>query len=629
MNARNKYYLQFYLALLFLSVLSSNLFCQEKKISFKNGFYYIDGKKVFLKGIGYEQGAYPGMLPYNRPFNKDIMEHDMKRIVDGGFNTIRTWNAFTEQELQVVQNFNLNIIMGIWIDPGGDFSDQSIVNSALQLTQGILNYSKKYNNIIGYLIMNEPAPDHIFDVGYQNTVSLWKKLISLIHSQHPGVPVSIANTCVGDFIDPSLFDFSACNVYPYNPVTVNFTHLYPAYIRYLKNSIKNNEEPLIITEYGLSVSPTGPGNWGYGGNTLQQQEEGILYMFRSLLDGGASGSCIFNYSDGWWKAGNEFIHDDAAEEWFGLVEYTSVDDKYGTPRPAWDSVSKYNRAIITSPQNQEIYNDKIPVEIFTIDTVYKVIVYNSNNKVLEDTIRDNYLSDTIYLNTDSIEATDLKFYFENADQQILKTETISCLNVKNEIQLPLIEFNADPEPKKGNTYVDVIYNVINSGPLQLSNELDYAFYPHTGWDYGTAGTTILNGDANPSKYFTISQNINVITIAAGINATYGSFTKRIAGQEVFILADTGQTTNNEIIPLKNQSKDPFNIIPNPAHNYISLKNSSVLFDNYYITDQSGRLIKTGNAGMSGLIDISTFEAGFYTIYYQTGNRFSYSNFIKE
>ena len=81
--------------------------------------------------------------------------------------------------------------------------------------------------------MNEPMPEHLFDIGYNHVYTLWKQAIRQIHELHPGVPVSIANTCVGDFIDPQIFDFSAYNIYPYNPSTVNYSHKYPAYVNFI------------------------------------------------------------------------------------------------------------------------------------------------------------------------------------------------------------------------------------------------------------------------------------------------------------------------------------------------------------------------------------------------------------
>jgi hypothetical protein len=161
----------FSLLLLVLSFLvAAHVSAQKSKIELRDNFYYLDNKKFLVKGIGYEVGAYPGMLPWNRPFNEDILRKDMNRIIEGGYNTIRTWNVFTDREMKVVQDYGLKIIMGIWIDPAGDFSDPVFINSALQLVNTILAYTRNYDDIIGYLIMNEPLPDHIFDVGFQQLI---------------------------------------------------------------------------------------------------------------------------------------------------------------------------------------------------------------------------------------------------------------------------------------------------------------------------------------------------------------------------------------------------------------------------------------------------------------------------
>lgn len=298
-------------------------FSSSPDVEVKNNSFYIDGKKFFIKGIGYEIGALPGELPNERKFNPDQLHFDIRRILSGGFNTIRTWAAFTEQELEVLRQYDIKIIMGIWIDPAGDFSNTQFVDNAKTIVNDVLSYSKNYNNIIGYLIMNEPHPTAVLGAGYQHTVNLWTELVNIIHSQHPNRPVSIANTPNGTYIHPHIFDFSAYNVYIYNPVTVNYLHGYRNHIDYLQQ-LNSSDHPLIITEYGLSVSPTGPGGWGYGGNSLSEQESGDVYMYKSLVDGGANGACIFNYSDGWWKADDEFVHSDLPEEWFGLIEYSSL-----------------------------------------------------------------------------------------------------------------------------------------------------------------------------------------------------------------------------------------------------------------------------------------------------------------
>ena len=133
-------------------------FSSSPDVEVKNNSFYIDGKKFFIKGIGYEIGALPGELPNERKFNPDQLHFDIRRILSGGFNTIRTWAAFTEQELEVLRQYDIKIIMGIWIDPAGDFSNTQFVDNAKTIVNDVLSYSKNCNNIIGYLIMNEPHP---------------------------------------------------------------------------------------------------------------------------------------------------------------------------------------------------------------------------------------------------------------------------------------------------------------------------------------------------------------------------------------------------------------------------------------------------------------------------------------
>jgi hypothetical protein len=618
------------LLLLVVLLINSQGNLRSSGIELKDGYIFIDGQKVFLKGIGYEYGANPGCLPWACPYDQEVLESDMQRIVDAGFNTIRTWDAFTDQELQIIRNFDIKIIMGIWIDPHGDFGSESFVNNALEYVTQIMNYSKNYDNIIAYLIMNEPLPEDIFGAGYGNTVSLWNKVIDLIHKSHTGVPVSIANTCVGTYIEPAIFDFSAYNMYPYNPATINFSHKYPAYVNYIKN-LRDDGMPLIITEYGLSVSPGGPGGWGYGGNTLEEQTAGIMYMYRSLIDGGASGSCVFNYSDGWWKAGSEFVHDDAAEEWFGLVEYETPEDKFGTPRPVWDTLKIYNRAVITSPVNQGIYGSGIPVEIFTSDTVAGVAVFDGEEILLEENITDNYFCDTIFIDVASIRDVLLKFDFYDSQKHLLKRESLKVLGSLNEVELPEITINVSPEPEKGDNNVYAEYSVSNNGPLEIDYELDYVFYTHMGWEYGYAGTTVLNSEIPVlSQTFDLPSGADVVTVAAGLDAVYGNFVKRLTNQKIFILGDTTVIHEPDYINIPVMATRMQLVYPNPANDYITVSNNNHELIEYCITDISGQIIENKKFYMTNTIDIRSLQAGFYIIAFRNNTgRFIYSVFIKK
>src|ERR1035437_9291502 len=151
--------------MLFLSLLASLFagYSQSKTtIEIKDNWYYLNGEKYFIKAIGYEIGARPGQHPYGgaRADDLDLMKFDLKVIKEAGYNTIRTWSQFSEPQLKLVQNSGLKLIMGIDISPDKDYGDPKFVGECDVKLMKVMNYAKKYDCIITYLILNEPQTDH-------------------------------------------------------------------------------------------------------------------------------------------------------------------------------------------------------------------------------------------------------------------------------------------------------------------------------------------------------------------------------------------------------------------------------------------------------------------------------------
>ncbi|NOX87232.1 MAG: T9SS type A sorting domain-containing protein [Chlorobi bacterium] len=580
----------------------------------------MDGKKFFIKGIGYEAGAIPGKLPWERTFDPDLLRFDMRRITSAGFNTIRTWSAFTKQELDVLKEFNIKIIMGIWIDPKGNFSDETFVENAKTEVSNVLSYSKNYDNIIAYLIMNEPLPETIVKAGYDNTVALWKQLEDIIHTQHPYRPVSIANTSTGTFINPAVFDFDAYNVYPYNPVTVNYLFGYQNFIHYL-TTLDISGHPLVITEYGLSVSPTGPGNWGYGGNSLSEQRKGDLYMYKSLVDGGASGSCIFNYSDGWWKGGNQYQHDDKPEEWFGLVGYNNLSDKYGEERPVWDAVKTFQSAIITQPQNGGLYLTKIPVEVFANDTIRQIEIMMDSQQVYQHSVDNNYLRDTLHFNISDVKVSHLIFNCYDSIHRLVKTETKTILVSKRELELPKIEINIENPNYWQDGFIKVHYHIVQSPPFTPSSQLETIFYPHVGFNYGEKYQWSLPQSGQSDFYFQYQLNpdVNVVTLGAAFDVDYQGFKKRIIGH---LLLSRINTISTDVYS-PNRRQTSIQIVPNPVKSSFKVTNSGIVSSpsfRYSIFTSSGvPVMKSLTSSWSQPIHITELKPGIYYIRIYAGN----------
>ena len=152
--------------------------------------------------------------------------------------------------------------------------------------------------ILGYLILNEPPAEAILKDRAAFRV-FTRRMMAEIRRLGETRPVSMAAAAVDDFEPGEGFDFAGVNLYPYNPVTVT-TLGYRRMLEYLKRDYAGGR-PLVVTEFGLSVSPRGEGTFGYGGNTPAQQRDGVLSMAKAARAADAAGYCVFEWNDGWWK----------------------------------------------------------------------------------------------------------------------------------------------------------------------------------------------------------------------------------------------------------------------------------------------------------------------------------------
>jgi hypothetical protein len=518
----------------------------KTKIEFKDNWYLLNGKKYFIKAIGYEIGARPGQHPYEdaKKDELELMKFDLEKIKEGGYNTIRTWSQYSEAQLQLVQESGLKLIMGINIRPEEDYGDPKFVKESEIELKRVLNYAKKYDCIITYLVINEPQTDHIHKVTGKAFVELMKTLIDIIHKGHPGIPVTLsANAMISDFMDESIFDVYAYNCYDHiegQTATMGFKD-------YIKGLYELNglDKPLITTEFGYSVSPEG-GNGRYGSNTLKQQSDGLISNYRDLIDAGAVGMCPFYYADGWWKGGEKSDHSlDQPEEWFGFWGYSDLNDKFGSPRPVWFAMRDYMKGLIISPKNKSMHtNTKIPLELYNDKDVKKVVVKFRDKVIYAKNITsEGYFTDQLTIDPVGIEDMELAFEFYDDDNKIIKNESINILASKTAFELPRLTVEVTPGKDLNDGKIASIKTKIETKEnFKLVDDLKLSYNTHLGWEIGPQASVSITDQLDKKiitseNFFYIPDNCWVVNASAGISVQYGKFIFKIHDQKIIFRGD--------------------------------------------------------------------------------------------
>jgi hypothetical protein len=319
------------------------------------------GQQPFLVvAIGYETGARPGQLPWERPFQPDLLRKDFERIRAAGFNTLRTWAPMTDAELELAAEYDLWVIQGLWFDPGADFNDPAFRQKTFDFVRTEVTRSAKHPNILFYLLLNEPHADAVYRAGLENMQEFYRQLLAVARAGDPKRFFSYSNCVATDFMPPEMWDLVALNAYPYSPVTIERALGYRTYLEIIQEKFSLGK-PMVITEFGLSVSPRGDGR-GYGGNTLEKQRDGVVELWDDILNDGLAGGCAFMWIDGWHKYGDEKKHTEHAEEWYGLLE---ADHNFeGNPRPVYYALKEYNQALLTAPRDGQVFGHEVPVTVW-------------------------------------------------------------------------------------------------------------------------------------------------------------------------------------------------------------------------------------------------------------------------
>lgn len=502
------------------------------KTEVKNGWLCVNGEKFFVKGVVYE-GWRPGQAPGAQSPDLDLVDNDFRLIKEAGFNTIRTAGGLTTEMIALAKKHGLMVMYGTWFNQDMDFRDPGKIAYAVKTVMDDVKQVKKFDNIITYLVMNEPSMERVKEAGTPGTEAFYKKIKEAVRSADGLTPVSMADWIPTAFLDHSFWDVVCFNAYIYSPSSIAYSLGYQKYVEWLKEA-KAKNKPFIVTEFGLAVSKKTIGQsevgcFKYGGNTLEEQKEALLKMYGDIIASDAQGACVHEWIDQWWRPSDPSEHADHPEEWYGLL---GIDDKKsdraGTPRPAYYALKEYNQAIVISPKVLKFYQGSVPVEIYATERA-GLVQCRINGKDWTDLAKEGNFwwkgqMDSSKEN-DGKQAFEIRALDKNKNILCSKKMELWFTNKAGPLSFPRVEIVLDKDEYSTKDKMKVKIKITDAGNNPLPNQtVYYSFFQPVGWvESKNQGVTDSNGEVN-TQFSTFEPGY--VIVSAGIKYKSGDFEKR-------------------------------------------------------------------------------------------------------
>lgn len=318
---------------------------ETNQVEIKDGWFHLNGEKIFIKGVCFFENHL-----VNGRFERSslgVLDYEFARIREAGFNAIRT--QLRPDELALARAHGLLVLQGAnYVCFSQEYVDPVYVQGVVDTTREIVGYSKEYDNILYYLIDNEPnIPNGVYRQGEAAVEQFYRTLIDVTKSVDPSARVSMASFPPASFLDHSIFDCVSLNLYPYCPGRDSIG--YRGHEEWFKRAYAA-DKPFIISEYGQYMT---------------ESETNLSGAMMKLLDEqiavGACGSFFFT-----WRA---FGQDGQGDNmWYGIVPNSGGTNDYrNEPRPIFNAFKEYFEAVVVEPTKGGCYTGSLPVEVYGSD----------------------------------------------------------------------------------------------------------------------------------------------------------------------------------------------------------------------------------------------------------------------
>lgn len=348
---------------------------------------YSGDEELFLNAVGYS-GIRPGKDQFDpirdEKYGYDLIELDMRRIKEVGFNAIRTYALLDEKIVELAAKYGLWVVAGIWTDPNLSPHNDAQAQAAIDIVKEQAKIYSKYPNVAIVLLINEPNPGRIYNPATKRYMRL---LVEAAKETCPNVPVSFANMPNAVFVDPAPWDVISQNIYAAGFNKFQESIGYRGFVEGVRRLCSGNK-PFFVSEFGFYSPVPKPDTkepwFFYYVKNEEEQAKNLLRDQDILSRLGLSGITLMMWHDDWRNFNDvpsarpflkdpertKYIHDMFTQEWSGLIAFD--DDIKGKPRLAYHEVSKANQAILLLPDSEAIYQKSVLIRLYLTNAVSKL-----------------------------------------------------------------------------------------------------------------------------------------------------------------------------------------------------------------------------------------------------------------
>lgn len=308
-------------------------------ISIRENKIYVNGQIFFIKGVGYGI-EYPGtsgsMDTYkNTPIS--IFERDFQLMKEAGINTIRTYEPLPSKLLDLAEKYEIMVIENIcYPSDNTDFNSRIHLDILKEQIRRYVSRDKNRRCILMWSIWNDApwawgAGGNVVErYGFSTVNNFLKELYDTIRQYDITHPVTAGNAIglEGERLGWDFLDIIGLNLYIGGFDWFIETQAQKN-IAEIKSIEKEYNKPVLILETGFSTFVKG-----------QDQGE-VLEKQIKTAGTNVCGITIFQWADGWQKAGDKDKQDEHIEEHWGIL------DGYRNPKPGYKAVCKLFNAIKT------------------------------------------------------------------------------------------------------------------------------------------------------------------------------------------------------------------------------------------------------------------------------------------